>query len=90
MYNCRKREKQDEPLWASLANTVVTPEAPALGHCRRVCGVHRSAVRSSVDSSNWSHCAKVEMCRRVFTSTFHSSGGGSAPKEVLYTSNYSK
>ena len=49
MYNCRKREKQDEPLWVSLSNTVVAPEAPALGpclgHCRRVvCTVPRSAV----------------------------------------------
>ena len=30
-YNCRKREKQNEPLWVNLANTVVAPENPALG-----------------------------------------------------------
>ena len=30
-YNCRKREKQSEPLWVNLANTVVAPENPGLG-----------------------------------------------------------
>ena len=30
-YNCRKREKQNAPLWVNLANTVVAPENPGLG-----------------------------------------------------------
>ena len=31
LYNCRKREKQNEPLWVNLANTVVAPEENAIG-----------------------------------------------------------